>query len=273
MDTKASIQPESSAPLRFLGGMQGTVPHRILLSCPWNGAFVLYYTCGPALLDEGRSAWQFSDEGVIRVCAGQTPVLTAPERPLRILSIMFGKMDEPFDAETGTAVRTPKQKSDTTLKGLFTSLLEQLPSKREGPLLDEFFTKLTAETQPLPPNGTQPPDSICLLKKIFDTRYAEKLTLNLLAGELHWNKYKLEKDFKKYFGCSPFEYLLKVRIKAACHLLRETSCSILNIGFAVEIENASYFTRIFKRLTGMSPLDYRKHYSASILQPSNHYSV
>lgn len=265
MEARRSAAARKNTPaLCFRGGMQGTIPRQMLLSCPWDKAFSLYYALGPAFLKEGGSYWQLPAEGAVLVRSGQTPVLRTQGCPLRILYLIVGG-ENPLPVKSGnTAVFVPRKSGSRLPAELFSTVLNRLPGEEEDAVLQEFLTRFMAETRLLPPSGTRPPDSICLLKQIFDTRYAEKLTLDSLAGELHWNKYKLEKDFKKYFGRSPFDYLLNVRVKAACRMLRETGGSIVHIGLAVGIENTSYFIRIFKRRTGMSPLEYRTHYAARV---------
>ena len=244
---------ESAKTMHFLSGMQGTVPHRLILSCPQDGAFALYYVSGSGSLNENGNSWLLSNQAVVLVPGGQEAALTASDTPLMVLSMAVEAARLLFEGN-GIAVFAPKQSESGAPYGLFEALLQKLPGEEDSVLLKNFFVKLAALTRPLPRKETQKPDSICLLKKILDTRYAEKLTLDLLANELHWNKYKLEKDFKKYFHCSPFQYLLNVRVKEACRLLCGTNCSVIDAGLAIGIDNTSYFIRMFERRTGVSPL-------------------
>jgi transcriptional regulator GlxA family with amidase domain len=58
---------------------------------------------------------------------------------------------------------------------------------------------------------------------------------------------------------SPQEYLMQVRMKHACDLLKETDLPIKMIASSVGYENALTFSKIFKHKEGVSPLDYRKN--------------
>jgi AraC-like DNA-binding protein len=247
---------QKTGPMYFLSGTEGTVPRRALLFCPADGSFSLSYAVGSARLVAGRNLWQLHKENVILVRAGQTCVLSTNDERVSLTQIVVGG-EQVLPAIDGNAAVFVPRAGGAPLSLLFSRLLTCLPGECEDELLQQFVTSLTAGVRLSPPMGTRPPDPVCLLKEIFDTRYAEKLTLDSLAEELHWNKYKLEKDFKKYLGCPPFEYLLGVRVKAACRLLCETDDSVLNIGFAVGVDNPSYFIRIFKQRIGMSPLEYR----------------
>lgn len=243
----------------FLSGMQGSVPNRMLLSCPFRDAFMVYCTQESCRMEESSCIWQLPAQSLILVRAGQTPaVAPAATKTLHFSSFLAeGKL--PFCTDSEPAVFVPIPGSD--LFDFCTELAAQPPSAETDWQLTALSERIQVETQALAAKGTLPPASIRTLKQILDTRYTEKLTLDSLSKELHWNKYKLDKDFKRYYGSSPFGYLLNVRVEEACTLLRSTSRSVLDIGFAVGIENTSYFIRLFKKRTGMSPLAFRTHFS------------
>ena len=61
----------------------------------------------------------------------------------------------------------------------------------------------------------------------------------------------------KINGISPVEYLIQYRISIACKILRESSDKIASVSVKVGYDNVSYFCRIFKKLVGKSPSQYR----------------
>ncbi|MBQ9761413.1 MAG: AraC family transcriptional regulator [Clostridia bacterium] len=63
--------------------------------------------------------------------------------------------------------------------------------------------------------------------------------------------------FQKAMGMPPSEYLIKLRIRTACDLLRGTDMAIKQIGTMVGYQDAQFFSRIFKREIGVSPQVYR----------------
>lgn len=101
---------------------------------------------------------------------------------------------------------------------------------------------------------------ISAMKRIFDQRYAEMLSLDIISRELHINKYKLAKEFKSLYDVSPIDYLISIRIEAAKSLLIETRRTVTQIGIDIAIENTPYFVRLFKSHTGLTPLKYRLKY-------------
>ena len=71
-------------------------------------------------------------------------------------------------------------------------------------------------------------------------------------------KFYLSKIFKEQFGTSVNSYLLQVRVTHAKRLLRFSDLSIEQIGYSCGVEYDNYFSRMFKKIEGLSPGEYRK---------------
>lgn len=244
--------------LKLLGGFTGTVAYQAFLTAPRRGLFKLCRLGGSGVMEEGRNLWHLPEGSVLLIRPGLSFTLKACGSPLRIDQLTAAGA-VPAGYGGGACAFAPLKGVPGGAAPLFDSLLERMPCDGGGTLLQSLLLRIAAETYPLTPEGAGPPESVLALRRMLDTRYMEKLTLDSLAGELHWNKFKLEKDFKRYYACTPFEYLLNVRVEEACRLLRETKDSVLKIGFAVGVDNASYFIRLFRSRVGMSPLAYREH--------------
>ena len=89
------------------------------------------------------------------------------------------------------------------------------------------------------------------------SHYTEKITLNDISQATFYSAAYCENEFKKTTGKSIINYLIDVRVNAAKKLLAESSMSCARIATAVGFEDANYFSRIFKKRTGYSPLKYR----------------
>lgn len=100
-----------------------------------------------------------------------------------------------------------------------------------------------------------------VIKRYLDFNYADNITLDDLAALSHINKYYLVHSFTKYTGMSPINYLAQKRIQAAQNLLTSTNHSMAEIAFGVGFSSQSYFSQIFRKITHMSPNQYRKTYS------------
>ena len=106
------------------------------------------------------------------------------------------------------------------------------------------------------------PTYIQQVKRHIETHYPEKITLNTLAQQQFVSQAYLQKQFKHYYGCSPNDYLLSVRLTQAKLLLRNTSKSINDIAYEVGFNTPSYFISMFSKKEGTTPLTYRKMWSA-----------
>lgn len=98
------------------------------------------------------------------------------------------------------------------------------------------------------------------LKNYLDENYAKKISLDELAERYYINKYYLTRIFKEQFGASINNYLLSVRITKAKHDLRFTDKSTEEIGLESGIGNGYYFSRVFHKVEGISPSEYRKQW-------------
>ncbi|MBE6689107.1 MAG: helix-turn-helix domain-containing protein [Ruminococcaceae bacterium] len=68
------------------------------------------------------------------------------------------------------------------------------------------------------------------------------------------------KMFTRYFGVSPQNYIIRIRIQNACMMLQQSDMSITEIAQSVGYEDSLYFSRIFRKNLGMSPMNYRMLY-------------
>lgn len=98
------------------------------------------------------------------------------------------------------------------------------------------------------------------IKKHLDEHYAEKITLDDLAKRFFINKFYLSKIFKETYGTTVNNYLISKRITRAKQLLRFTDMTVDEIGVAVGMGDANYFSRMFRKVEGTSPSEYRKQW-------------
>lgn len=95
------------------------------------------------------------------------------------------------------------------------------------------------------------------IKKYMDIHYMENLKLDILAQYIHVNTYYLAHIFKKVYGQSPMQYIMRRRIGEAQTLLIDSTMNIIDIAISVGYNSQSYFNETFVKITGLPPLKYR----------------
>ena len=83
------------------------------------------------------------------------------------------------------------------------------------------------------------------------------LTLEETAASVHLHPSYFSSLFKQSTGSSFKEYLNMVRIEESKRLLSNTDYSIIDVAVAVGFEDQSYFSKVFKKYTGLTPKQYR----------------
>jgi YesN/AraC family two-component response regulator len=85
------------------------------------------------------------------------------------------------------------------------------------------------------------------------------LSLTELAESLDVNPTYVSRTFARYFDDLSFgDYIRKLRIEKALHLLDTTAYTLTEIAYLTGFSDQSHFTRIFKKQTGQNPSEYRK---------------
>lgn len=88
--------------------------------------------------------------------------------------------------------------------------------------------------------------------------FQEPLTLDLLARELHFNKYYISRAFASRLHCGFYEYVNRLRADYAARLLRSTDLHITDIWQEAGFESQKTFNRTFQACYQMTPSQYRK---------------
>lgn len=101
---------------------------------------------------------------------------------------------------------------------------------------------------------------LAAVKEYLDEHFTEKLTLDELAEHFFINKFYLSKIFKETYGTTVNNYLISKRITRAKQLLRFTDMTVDEVGVAVGMGDANYFSRMFRKVEGISPREYRKQW-------------
>jgi len=104
------------------------------------------------------------------------------------------------------------------------------------------------------------------LKEMIQDQMDTNMTLSLrqASNELEINPAYLSREFSKYFENLSFgEYIRKLRIEKAIHLMETTNYSLTEIAYLTGFSDQSHFNRIFKKKKDSTPKDFRQSYTSS----------
>lgn len=96
------------------------------------------------------------------------------------------------------------------------------------------------------------------LVQCLNRNYTKKLTSGEISERFEMNFDYLNRVFSAMTGSSIFSYINMLRINNAKQLIASTDLAFSEIAYLVGIRDRYYFSRLFKKLTGMSPTEYYK---------------
>lgn len=97
------------------------------------------------------------------------------------------------------------------------------------------------------------------LKRFIEENAFEDIRLRDMAAVVGLSPYVAIRQFKKHVGVTPYTYLSERRTREAQRLLRETRLAIEEVANRTGFRDPAYFSRFFRRITGVSPSDFRAH--------------
>src|SRR5690606_3702235 len=100
--------------------------------------------------------------------------------------------------------------------------------------------------------------SIDYMQKNMD----KSITLEILSKYINTSTSHYSAIFKKKIGFPPIEYLNHLKIQKACQYLQFTKFRVKEIALKIGIEDQYYFSRLFTKIMGVCPSDYREQRGA-----------
>jgi AraC-like DNA-binding protein len=107
------------------------------------------------------------------------------------------------------------------------------------------------------PNHRAEPVEIWKTRKLIEEHSDEELSLRRVAKAVNIHPNYLSEKFKHVTGMNFVEYVARTRFEKACRLLRDGELRISDIAFTAGFQSLSQFNRVFKRLSGKSPTQFR----------------
>lgn len=116
--------------------------------------------------------------------------------------------------------------------------------------------------QQVPNNREQEVASLLEQARAYiDKHFHEEISMEKVARMVHITPFYFSKLFKQHFSETFIDYITGLRIMLARNLIEETDMTLKEICYKVGYRDPNYFSRVFKKITGVSPMDYRRYHS------------
>ncbi len=102
-------------------------------------------------------------------------------------------------------------------------------------------------------------------QEYIENNFREKVTVNSIASMLYISRRNFERRFKKATSNTVVEYLQRVKIEAAKQSLESARENVSEVMYNVGYTDPKAFRNTFRRITGLSPVEYRNKYSREVL--------
>lgn len=104
-------------------------------------------------------------------------------------------------------------------------------------------------------------DAIQKVQDYIETHYQDKISIEMLANLVHIGRRTFERRFKEATNNTPIEYIQRVRIEAAKNFFEASRKNVTEIMFDVGYTDTKAFRDIFKKITGLTPIEYRNKFA------------
>lgn len=191
--------------------------------------------------------------------------IDAYEARIRQLAQQRYATPDAFRNALSTVVVWLSVQADCAVDSLESASASCMRSISQGRTLLELvasFEQFVLETLGLSSFSEKMPDSITSALLYINANLDQPLTLNEIAGHTHLNPSYLSTLFHKVMRLNLVTYINSLRIEKAKAMLRNTELPVSQIALAVGFSQDIYFYRLFKRIAGQTPSEYRNEFHA-----------
>ena len=175
-----------------------------------------------------------------------------------------------WNAITSSFNRISKLEKGSEINRFIDELFEMAKTSRLDNLYDNsmyaymFLMKLHKH---LREKGTLYDDSVSieLCIEFMNSNYKQNITILDIANSGNISPFSFSKKFKDIVGDTPIHYLTKQRVTQSMIMLCNTEENINSIALQCGFEDANYFTKVFRKYTNFTPLEFRKKKSQPII--------
>lgn len=157
------------------------------------------------------------------------------------------------DGQNGGLIASSVNEPEKTLSQITREITEKEREKEEK-------TRLKREQSDFAFMASQINDATTarILKYVTEHIDSPDLKIDDIADAMGMSRSVLYLKIKQQLGMTPIDFVRHVRIMRACELLKDTDEALSSVAFAVGFSDPKYFSKVFKRETGIVPTEYRE---------------
>lgn len=151
------------------------------------------------------------------------------------------------------------ENDSTEIEEIYINGFDKIENAKYADDFIQIVKDILSDLETILSKNEQPTDEYMeMILKYIKENYKEDLNLQILSEKFNFGYSYLSAYFSQYAHEGFSEYLNKIRISKACEILKNSKYSIAEISSAVGYSDHSYFCRVFKKITGVTPSIYRK---------------
>ena len=104
-------------------------------------------------------------------------------------------------------------------------------------------------------------DTVQKAQNFIEQNFPEKISIETLSEELNVGRRNFDRRFIKATGLTPLDYLQRVRVESAKKSFENTRKTVNEVMYNVGYNDTKAFRDIFKKITGLTPVEYRNKFS------------
>ena len=154
--------------------------------------------------------------------------------------------------------------ASSTYSYLFKEMINELQNCKTGyeDLLTMYLRQIfllvqRTRQEERPTVSTYIQEEMEFARRYFNEHYNEPISIQEYAESRNMSVCYFQRNFKQIVKHTPMQYLLTIRVNNAASLLETTDYSMAEIAAIVGYEDPLYFSRLFRKIKGVSPRDYR----------------
>lgn len=109
--------------------------------------------------------------------------------------------------------------------------------------------------------------AIKMAQEFIEENYPDKITIDLLANKFAIGRRNFERRFQRSTNNTVNEYVQRVKVEAAKRRLETTRKNVSEVMYEVGYTDTQSFREVFKKLTGLTPMEYRNKYNELSVEP------